>query len=111
MDLEVGSLEETLAFRALKKKNLIEYIEVSAIVHTIGYAANVIASAVGGEQAPSPDSINKMLENLKTMLLPETKEELKEQTRKVRELMEQEQQRGPFKVQAVVKTKRGKGLK
>jgi hypothetical protein len=104
-------LEESLAFRAIKQKNLIEYMKVHTIVQTIGYAADVIATVSAGEQPPGPDKVNKLLESLKVMLLPETREELEHKSQKVKTLMEQAQNAGPFKVQAVVKTKRGKGLK
>lgn len=110
LDLEVGSLKESVAFRALNRKNLIEYMKVQTIVQAIGYGAAVIANVSQGEQAPSPDNVNKILDSLKVLMLPSTKDELDRQSKRAKELMEHEASRGAFKVVSMSHEKRGKGL-
>ena len=83
---------------------------MQTIVNAIAYAAGVIANVSQGEQPPSPDGVNNLLDSLKTMLLPEMREDMDKQSEKVKELMKKEQDSGPFKVQSMVYSKRGKGL-
>ncbi len=84
---------------------------MQTIVNTIAYAAGVIANVSVGEQPPSPDGVNKLLDQLKVMLLPEMREDIDKQSERVKELMKREQDSGPFKVQSMVYSKKGKGLK
>ncbi len=86
-------------------------MKVQTIVQAIGYAASVIANVSQGEQPPSPDGVNKILDSLKILLIPSEKEELERQSKRAKELMEHESSKGAFKVEAMGQEKRGKGLK
>ena len=86
-------------------------MKVQTIVQAIGYAASVIANVSQGEQPPSPDGVNKILDSLKILLIPSEKEELEKQSKRAKELMEHESNKGAFNVEAMSNEKRGKGLK
>ena len=103
-------MEETLAFRALQQRNLGDYFKVLTIVQTIIYGFNSLMTAMGGEQPAGPDTVNDLLSKLRELLLPDSKDESADRAKKVKEMMENEINNGPFKVEAMVYDKKGKGL-
>jgi hypothetical protein len=67
-------------------------------------------TAMNGENPAGPDAVNDLLAKLRELLLPDTKDESAQRAKKVKELMENEINNGPFKVEAMVYDKKGKGL-
>ena len=100
-----------LAMRAFNQKNLVDFAKSLLVVQTINYAASAICNAVAGGDSPaSPDSVNNLIEQLKGLLIPGSGREKEDKAKKVQEIMERELTTGPFKVEAMVYEKRGKGL-
>lgn len=107
----MGSLQELFAMRAFREKQIARYMETRVLVEAILFGCgNVAAALAGSDQSPSPDSLNDLMTSLKGLLLPELAEERDSKVTKVMKLMEEEQKRGPFKVESMAFEKRKKGL-
>lgn len=107
LDLEIGSLRESLALRAFRRNQIITLVQTQTIVQSIHWMANTITTAVQkGDSFPSPDNINDLLETLRTLLLPELAEDKENRAQKVMKVMEKEIARGPFKVEGMAYNKK-----
>lgn len=110
LSLEIGSVEETLAFRAFQQRNLSEYYKVLSVVQAIMYGFSSMIKVMSQEQPGSPEALNDLLTQLRNLLLPETVKETEDKAKKVKQIMENEISSGPFKVESMVYKKKGKGL-
>lgn len=101
-DIEIGSVRETLAMKALRQQNTAMYVQTLALVQAITYGAGAIMAAVAGgdAQPPSPDDLNKTMGNLLNLLLP-SKDEKDENAERAKKMMEAEIEKGPFKVEGM----------
>ena len=80
------------------------------MVQAIFYSVSSLATALSGGDPGSPDTVNDLLSELKTLLLPSMANEKEDKAEKVKRIMERELSAGPFKVEAMVYEKKGKGL-
>lgn len=71
------------------------------IVKAILQAANIIAAASAGGEAPSNNDIQKVLGAYKTLLMPEFRDEQEKRAEKVKEIMEKENEIGSFQVSSL----------
>lgn len=74
------------------------------------YVGGAVATSLAGEQPGSPDAVNDLLEQLKILLIPSATKDKDDKAEKVKKIMERELSTGPFKVEAMVYNKKGKGL-
>ncbi len=105
-------MQEAIAIRQYRREQEIRYINTMAVVQSIMYAAGVIRSAIIPDaSSPSPDSLNKLLDTFRVLLMPELEESMKEKAESVKKMLEDAQNQTPFKVEAMNReTRRGKGL-
>lgn len=102
LDLEIGSLKESLAMRAFKRDQMITLVQTSIIVQSINWMANSVVTAVQqGDSFPSTDGINDLMGVLRSLLLPELADDKEDRTKKAMEVMEREISKGPFKVEGM----------
>jgi hypothetical protein len=98
--------------RQYRREQEIRYISTMVVVHSIMHAAGIIAAAsTPNASSPSPDSLNKLLDSFKVLLMPELEESMKEKADNVKKMLEDAQNQTPFKVEAMSQeNRRGKGL-
>ena len=65
-------------------------------------AANRISATLVGDNTPSSDTLRDLLSGYKELLMPESAEEREEKAKKVKEVMERENEKGPFQVEPMV---------
>jgi len=84
---------------AFNRQQQIQFLQNLALVNAIIQGANQIVSAVSGSGGSSDnDGLSKVMEALRSHLLPEDKAEDDRRAMKIRQLLEEEATKGPFMV-------------
>lgn len=82
------------------------YLNTIAIIQAVVYAGQTsAAAAAGSDQSPSTDGLNKTISALQDLLLPGDDTEKKERAERAKRIMEEEINKGPFKVEGMVYNK------
>lgn len=76
------------------------------VVNAILTASNGIRSAVTGGEAPGMDALNKSIDSLKKMLVPQWTEDTERRAQEVREKIMEEVNRGPIQIKPVAREKK-----
>lgn len=88
--------------KAFRERQLTSFVQTRVIVESVVYAGNLIASTMSNsDNSPGPDKINDLLDDLRSLLMPEFKEDKERRAKKFKRLMEQEVSQGPFKVEGM----------
>jgi hypothetical protein len=105
-------VQEAIAMRQYRREQEIRYISTMVVVQSIMHAAGVIAAASSPNvSSPSPDSLNKLLDSFKILVMPELEEGMKEKADNVKKMLEDAQNQTPFRVEPMNReNRRGKGL-
>ena len=86
---------------AHRRNQQIEYYKTLAVVQASIYSGNMAAAAAAGDTSSvSVDNVNKALEQLRELLIPELVEDRKQREEKAKKIMDQELSKGSFKVTA-----------
>jgi len=93
-----GSFEEALAISAVQRRQKIQFLTTLAIINAIIQVGGNVAAAVSGGNAPGTEQLQKTVDTLKKLMLPELEEDLTKRVEEVKKIMSQEADRGPFKV-------------
>ncbi len=111
MDLPIGSFEESLVIQAINRKSQIQFLTTLLTVNAIIHVGNNIQSALSGGSSPSngADNLQKMVESLRTMLVPEDTFDKESKVQKALRILEQETSKGPLTVRPMVENKKTKG--
>lgn len=92
-----------LAIRALREEKRASLLQTNIIVQAINFAADKISATVAqSDQSPSPDSLNKALEELQDLFFPDQSSEREERAQRAKKIMEEELKKGSFKVEGMV---------
>lgn len=112
LDLEVGSVQEELAMRAFRHKQYTRFLETRTIVEAITFVGGLVVAAINKSgSAPKLDPLNDLLGELRSQLMPDLAEEKDSKAKKVKKIIEEEINRGPFKVESMGTTSKGKKRK
>jgi hypothetical protein len=106
--LEYGSLEESLAINAIHQKAELEYLKIMAVVNAIIGVGNQISSSITKSDYTGNDKLNKVLDTLKEVLLPQYKEEQSRKAAKAKDLLSKEVSGGPIRIKVVGKNRHGR---
>ena len=107
---EVNSAKERIALMALDKENGVRYIETLAIINAIIHLGNTLGAALsGGGSQSDGGSVKKMMDLLRTHLIPQYDEELQKKAKDVKAILEEELSKGPLAVQATDRPAKTKG--
>ena len=103
LSYDAGDVKELLALKAFRENRKIEYLKVMVQAHASVYAGQIVAAAMA-QSGNSPDigMVNKPLELLKEMLMPELAEEGAAKAERAKKLLEEELAKGSFQVEAMV---------
>lgn len=82
-----------------------------SIVNAIIHVGNQIAAASSGGSAPSggADSLKKSIESLREALLPDDSFEKESKAQRVKNILDAEMAKGPFKVRAMSTSRKTRG--
>jgi len=100
---------EALAIEAVLHENYVRYMTTLTVVNAIITVGNQVVSALapGGTQSTG-DALKKSIDELRLILLPGEKERAAEKLRAVKETLEREVAKGPFKVKLMSRGKKDK---
>ena len=86
---------------AYRRNQKIEYYKTLALVQATVYSGNVVAAAQSEDSSPvSVDGINKVMDELKELMIPELAEDKKKKAERAKKIMDDELSKGAFKVTA-----------
>lgn len=105
---EHGSIEETLAMSALKRRNRVDLLTTMSLISAIMVSGNRVAAAVSGNNPPDSDSLTKITDELRGLLIPEIAEELEKKTETMKEKLLKETNSGPMYIRAPEKKQKGR---
>lgn len=97
-----------MALSAFRSKQQEKYLNSLLIVKTILHAAGFISAAVTGGNAPASNDLQELLGAYKSLLMPEYNDEKEEKARRVKEIMEKENEIGSFQVSSMSYSSRPK---
>jgi hypothetical protein len=112
LDLPIGSFDETLVIQAINRKSQIQFLTTLLTVNAIIHVGNSIQTALSGGSSQSnkgADNLQKMVDSLKSMLVPEDSLETESKVQKALRILEEETAKGPLKVRPMVENKKTKG--
>ena len=111
LTFEPGSIEETVFKIALGRHNTASYLTTLSIINAILHVGNVVASAVGGGQAPGSDAVKKTLDELRVTLFPEDIKDGEQKAQRVKDILEREAAGGALRVKTMDKPRHAKARK
>jgi hypothetical protein len=111
IDHPIGSFEETLAIMAINRKKEVQFLTTLLTVNAIMHVGNSIQAAVSGGsgQSKGVEGIQKMVDSLRAMLVPEDTIESESKVQRALRILEQETAKGPLSVRPMVENKKTKG--
>jgi len=112
LDLPIGSFDETLVIQAINRKNQVQFLTTLLTVNAIIHVGNSIQSALSGGSSQSnkgAENLQKMVDSLKSMLVPEDTLETESKVQKALRILEEETSKGPLTVRPMVENKKTKG--
>lgn len=94
---------------AINRRAEAEYLKVMVIVNAIITGCNSVVAAVSkSPEGSSSDALNKSLDGLKSVLLPQWAEENEQRAGEARKKLMAEMNRGPLKIQVMSNSKKKK---
>lgn len=112
LDLPIGSFDETLVIQAINRKNQVQFLTTLLTVNAIIHVGNSIQAALSGGSSQSDkgaDNLQKMVDSLKSMLVPEDSLETESKVQKALRILEEETSKGALTVRPMVENKKTKG--
>lgn len=95
----MDSTEEALATLAFQRKNRIQLVTNLALINAIMLSSDRIVAAIQhSDSMPGADKLNKIIEEMKQLLVPELVESNKEKEAKMEAQLKEIENMGPIKV-------------
>jgi hypothetical protein len=111
VDYPIGSFEENLAVLAINRNKQVHFMTTLLIVNAIIHVGNCIQAAVSGGSASEKgsDNLQKLVESLKSMLMPGDALETESKDQRALRILEEEVSKGPLNVRPMAETKADRG--
>lgn len=111
VDYPIGSFEESLAVLAINRNKQVHFMTTLLIVNAIIHVGNCIQAAVAGSSASEKGSenIQKLVDSLRSMLLPGDDLDTESKTQRSLRILEEEVSKGPLNVRPMAETKADRG--
>lgn len=92
---------------AINRRAEVEFAKTMVIVNAIISGCNSVSAAVAqSPEGSSSDALNKSLDALKSVLLPQWAEENEQRAGEAKKKLMEEMNRGPLKIQVMTNTKK-----
>lgn len=111
IDYPIGSFEETLAVLAINRKKQVHFLTTLVTVNAIIHVGNCIQTAISGgsSQSKGVEGLQKMIDTLKSMLVPDDTLDTESKVQRALRILQEETAKGPLTVRPMAEDKKVRG--